>query len=91
MVLLATAFNLTDWLLQQAPVIVVMGTVIWWLQKRLTKRELELKKVSEKTIELATKWELKADTHGEKNRKSHEEIMKELIKIKSKLKISDDE
>lgn len=26
--------SLLDWLLLQAPVVVVMGIVIWWLQKR---------------------------------------------------------
>ncbi len=34
------------WLLKQAPTIVIMGLIIWWLQKRLTKVEEERKELT---------------------------------------------
>lgn len=84
--------NIGEWLLQQSPVIIVMGVVIYWLAKQLLKKETQLEQVSEKAIQLATKWEEKAEYIGDKNKESHEEIMatqgiitQELAEIKGKI------
>lgn len=37
---------LLGWLLKQAPVMVVMGLVIWWLQNKVTKLEDERKELT---------------------------------------------
>ncbi len=85
--------NIGNWLIEQAPVIVVMGIVIWWLAKQLLRKDKQLTQVSEKTIQLSTKWEEKAEQLGDKNKESHKQIMgtqetviKELAEIKGKLK-----
>ena len=67
-----------SWLLQQAPVIVVMGVVIWWLAKRLVKSEDEKDLLSKDVIKISTLWESKAD----KMDGSKEEILKLLAEIK---------
>jgi len=67
-----------SWLLQQAPVIVVMGVVIWWLAKRLVKAEDEKDLLSKDVIKISTLWESKAD----KMDGSKEEILKLLAEIK---------
>ena len=48
--------QLWDVLLKQAPVIVVMGVVIWWLQKRYLSKDIQLEKLSVDFIEISTKW-----------------------------------
>lgn len=73
MVLLS--INMGEWLLQQSPVIVVMGVAIWWLAKQLMRKEAQLEQISEKAIQLATKWEEKAEHIGDKNKESHQLIM----------------
>lgn len=67
--------NIGSWLLEQAPVIVVMGVVIWWLARQYLRKDKQLTQVSEKAIQLSTKWEEKAEYYGNKNRESHKEIM----------------
>ena len=37
-ILLAQAPDLVNWLIQQAPVVVVMGAAIYWLSKKLNKK-----------------------------------------------------
>lgn len=36
---------LLGWLIKQTPIMVVMGVIIWWLQKRLDKVETEKKEI----------------------------------------------
>lgn len=86
--------ELTEWLLQQAPVIVVLGIVIWWLARQYLKKDKQLTQMSEKTIQLATKWEEKAEYLGNKNKESHSEIMQgqramasDIAEIKGKINI----
>ena len=66
------------WLLQQAPVIVVMGVVIWWLAKRLVKSEDEKDLLSKDVIKISTLWEAKADKMDD----NKDEILKLLTEIK---------
>lgn len=49
------------WLLQQAPVIAVMGIIIWWLAARFTKKDNELQELSKEVMKLVALWEAKAD------------------------------
>ncbi|PZR04732.1 MAG: hypothetical protein DI539_25370 [Flavobacterium psychrophilum] len=65
------------WLLQQAPVIVVMGIVIWWLAKRLEKAQDEKDVLSKDVVKLTTIWEEKA------NDGKDEEILRLLTEIKT--------
>ena len=74
--------DMGNWLLQQAPVIVVMGIAIWWLVRQLAKKDKQLLQVSKSAIELATKYETKCEYLSGKNKESHQEIMT-LLKEKS--------
>jgi cytochrome c-type biogenesis protein CcmH/NrfF len=65
-----------NWLLQQSPVIIVMGIVIWWLAKRLEKAQDEKDVLSRDVIKITTLWEEKASDSKD------EEIIKLLTEIK---------
>lgn len=67
------------WLLQQAPVVVVMGVVIWWLAKRLMKAEEEKDTLSRDVVKLTTIWEEKY----EHNNGKEEQIIQLLTEIKT--------
>jgi translation initiation factor 2B subunit (eIF-2B alpha/beta/delta family) len=86
---LAQSPELIDWLIQQSPVIVVMGVVIYWLAKRLTKAENDKDELAKDVIKLTTLWEEKNDkieerNHklNEKNEKVNEQILELLREIK---------
>ena len=79
--------NIGGWLLEQAPVIVVMGVVIWWLAKRLVKSESEKDEMSKEVIKITTLWELKANKMDEEDKTTKKEILTLLQKIKSSLPI----
>ena len=64
--LASTDPTILTWLLQQAPVIVVLGVVIWWLAKRLEKVEEQKETLSKDVIKLSTLWEEKVDKNSEK-------------------------
>lgn len=77
------------WLLQQAPVIVVMGIVIWWLARQLTKKDSQLTDLSKDVIKLTALWETKAEqlTTDEKELKNRildalHEIKRDLERLK---------
>lgn len=84
------------WLLQQAPVVVVMGAAIYWLTKRLSKAEKDKTDLAKEVIKLTVLWEekgdrlelksekneLKNDKIDERNLKLTEEILKLLREIK---------
>jgi hypothetical protein len=65
------------WLLQQAPVIVVMGIVIYWLAKRLEKAQEEKDVLSRDVVKLTTLWQEQSDNGKD------EEILRLLSEIKS--------
>ena len=74
------------WLLEQAPVIVLMGVVIWWLAKRLIKSENEKDELSKEVIKVATLWEEKSDKMEENGGKEKEQILELLRDIKMLVK-----
>lgn len=50
-----------NWLLQQAPVIIVMGVVIWWLAKRYESSEKDKTELAKEFIKLMVSVESKMD------------------------------
>jgi len=74
------------WLLEQAPVIVLMGVVIVWLARKLSKSEKEKDELSKDVIKLATLWEEKSDKLDEHADKSKEQILEFLRDIKMLVK-----
>lgn len=71
--------QLGTWLLQQSPVIVVMGVVIWWLVKRLEKAQDEKDLLSKDVVKLTTIWEEKYENETNKE----ERIISLLTEIKT--------
>jgi hypothetical protein len=71
--------SILQWLLQQAPVIGVMGLVIWWLAARFTKKDTELQDLSKEVMRLVALWEAKSDTFITE-RSKFMEILEELAK-----------
>ena len=77
---------LTGWLLEQGPIVVVMGVVIVWMAKRLSKSEDEKTKLSENVIKLTTLWENKATDLADTDKEFKEKVKDELAQIKAILK-----
>lgn len=48
--------DISTWLLQQAPVVVCMGVVIWWLAKRYSDKDTQLESLAKDFIQLSVKW-----------------------------------
>lgn len=67
------------WLVQQAPVIVVLGIVVYWLAKRLEKAQDEKDVLSKDVVCLTAIWEEKYKDNSEKDN----EIIKLLTEIKT--------
>lgn len=83
------AVNIGIWLLEQAPVIIVMGVIIWWLTKRLEKAEEEKDSLAKDVIKLTTLWEEKSDQlnkHGEKLSEQVLELLQDIRLIVSKIR-----
>lgn len=85
--------NLMKWLFEQLGMVVVLGVSVFWLAKKLIKTEEEKDKLSEKVIELATKWEIEAKnlSEGDKDFKKEDrefknEVIATLNEIKGNLK-----
>ncbi len=78
--------ELTKWLLEQAPVVSLMGIVIFWLQRRLVKAEDEKDKLSKDVIKLTTMWESKATSLGEDDKDFKERVIAILNEIKGMVK-----
>lgn len=70
--------EVTTWLLQQSPVIAVMGIVIWWLTKRLEKAQEDKDTLSKDVVKLTTIWEEKYEKEANKE----EQIIQLLTEIK---------
>lgn len=85
MIMLETAptVEIGSWLLEQAPLTVIMGVVIWWLSNRLTKAEKEKDEISREVIKLATLWERKTEKSEEDDDTLKKEILKSLDEIKT--------
>lgn len=78
--------TVSSWLFEQAPVIVVMGIVIWWLARRLTKAEDAKDELYNNVIKLTTLWESKASELGEDDKEFKEKVLEGLNEIKITLK-----
>jgi len=81
--------EILSWLVQQAPVIVVMGAAIYWLAKKLNKAETDKDDLAKDVIKLTTLWEeksdkidAKSDKIDERNLKLTEQILELLRDIK---------
>ena len=73
------------WLLQQAPVVVVMGIVIWWLAKQLLVKDKLVSELSREVIKLTTLWEEKSEQLSDNTSVGYLEIIRILKEIRSLL------
>ena len=76
---------LLTWLLQQAPVVVVMGVVIWWLAKQLTRKDKLVSELSKEVIKLTTLWETKSEQLSDNTSEGYEELLRLLKEIRKLL------
>tara|TARA_Y100001938_G_scaffold11456_1_gene14280 strand:+ start:2600 stop:2848 length:249 start_codon:yes stop_codon:yes gene_type:complete len=75
--------SISSWILEQAPVIVVMGVVIWWLAKQLVYTNKQKEQLSKEVIKITTLWEVKADKIGENDNDWKKEVVDLLKEIKT--------
>lgn len=75
--------EIAPWLLEQAPLTVVMGVVIWWLSNRLSKSEKDKDEISREVIKLATLWEKKTENDANEDDLLKQQILKSLEEIKT--------
>tara|TARA_R110000737_G_C14589491_1_gene487233 strand:+ start:547 stop:789 length:243 start_codon:yes stop_codon:yes gene_type:complete len=78
--------ELLQWLLGQPGMIIIMGVVIWWLQRKLLKVESEKDKLSQDVIKLTTTWENKAVSLGDGDKDFKEKVLALLNEIKGIVK-----
>ena len=83
------AIEISAWLIEQAPVIVLMGIIIYWLANRLIKSEAEKDELAKDVIKVATLWEEKSDKIGDASEKTKEQILELLRDIKMLVKVKD--
>ena len=84
--------EITQWLIEQMGMVVIMAVVIWWLAKRLVNAEKVKDKLSEDVIKLTAMWETKASSmteDKEEDLKHKEEILRLLSEIKGMLNKQD--
>ena len=82
--------EILSWLVQQAPVIVVMGAAIYWLAKKLNKAETDKDDLAKDVIKLTTLWEEKSDKLDAKNEKTDERNLKlteQILELLREIKI----
>lgn len=76
--------DLLNWLIQQAPVVVVMGAAIWWLAKKLNKAESDKDELAKEVIKLTALWEEKSDkidAKNEKNEEKYEKVTEQILEL----------
>lgn len=80
-------FDISTFLSQQIPVVVVMGLVIYWLQKRLDKKEDVIKLKDEQLLDLS-KDVIKVATLWEENKKdpSNKEFQDKVLDLLTEVK-----
>ena len=78
--------ELGAWLLQQAPVIIVMGIAIYWLVKAFQEERKRNRNLSDKVVELCTLWEHKAGQLNDIEKNEKRQILELLIEIKELVK-----
>lgn len=74
--------NLWQELLKQSPLFVMMGVVIWWLQKRYVDKDLQLESLAKGFVEISTKWHDWIQAGHNSNKEEAEKIMQKLEEIK---------
>lgn len=82
--------GLVTWLVQQAPVVVVMGVIIWYLAKKLNKAETDKDEMAKDVIKLTVLWEEKGDKLLSNNSKQNDKIEarnEEILKILQEIKL----
>jgi len=72
--------GISNWLVEQMPVVVVMGIIIWWLARRLEKIEEQKSVLAESMIKLTTLYESKLDMH-DSTAKDTKEKLDEIINL----------
>jgi len=84
---LEPTFDISTFLSQQIPVVVVMGLVIYWLQKRLDKKEDVIKLKDEQLLDLS-KDVIKVATLWEENKKdpSNKEFQDKVLDLLTEVK-----
>ena len=73
------------WLLQQAPVVVVMGVTIWWLAKQLLAKDKLVSDLSKEVIKLSTLWETKSEQLSDNTSERYDEVVRILKEVRSLL------
>lgn len=81
----AATTELLPWLLEQAPLTVVLGVIIWWLVKKLSKVEQDRDDISKEVIKLATLWEKKTEQSEDDEDELKRQILNSLEEIKNTL------
>tara|TARA_R110001632_G_scaffold67464_1_gene158442 strand:+ start:1373 stop:1618 length:246 start_codon:yes stop_codon:yes gene_type:complete len=74
--------DISSWIFEQVPVIIVMGVVIYWLAKQLIVINKQKDQLSKEVIKITTLWEIKADKIGVKDKEFKKEVIELLNKIK---------
>lgn len=74
--------DIWTWLLQQAPVIVVMGVVIWWLAKKYTDKDKQLETLAKDFIQLSVKWHDWLEKGLTANKEDAQKILEKLDEIR---------
>lgn len=77
--------TLLEWLLLQAPVVVVMGVVIWWLAKQLLAKDKLVSDLSKEVIKLTTLWETKSEQLSDNTSEGYEEVLRIIKEVRSLL------
>lgn len=82
--------TMVSWLVQQAPVVVVMGAAIWWLAKKLNKAEDDKDEMAKDVIKLTALWEEKSDKIDAKSEKVNEhnaKVNEQILELLREIKI----
>lgn len=90
MTLLPLSIELFEWLIQQAPVVVVMGAAIYWLAKKLGKSEEDKDSLAKSVIKLTMLWEEKSDKIEERNEEQRlrdDKVDEKIIELLHDIKI----
>jgi len=74
--------DIWTWLIQQSPVIVVMGVVIWWLAKKYTDKDRELETLAKDFIQLSVKWHDWLEKGLTANKEDAQKILEKLDEIR---------
>ena len=74
--------DIWTWLIQQSPVIVVMGVVIWWLAKKYTDKDKQLETLAKDFIQLSVKWHDWLEKGLTANKEDAQKILEKLEEIK---------